>query len=237
MNIYAIIVAGGTGTRMGNKEKPKQYLPVGGKPIIVHTMEKFCSDERFRQVIVLCPGDWVAYTRELLREYLPENRYAVVAGGRLRNDTIMNGIRYIQEHDGLEENTYLVTHDAVRPFVTPRILEENIAFAATGQPCTTCFPTTDTLLVSTDGATVAEIPDRTAYYQVQTPQSFRAEAFRELYGSLSDEEREALTDAARVFVVKGQRVALVMGEKSNIKLTYPSDLKLAEGLLGHKEEI
>ena len=232
MKIYGIVVAGGTGTRMGNAEKPKQFLHIGDKPILVHTMEKFYINSRLDKVLVLCPEPWISYTKDLLEKYLPDsNQYVVLQGGRLRNDTIMNAIQYIEENYGLEEDTYVITHDAVRPFITQRVLEENMAFAQTGQPCDTVIPATDTLVESIDGETISQIPNRANYYQGQTPQSFRAKEFKELYNSLTEDEKESLTDATKVFVIKGKQVALVMGETFNIKVTYPYDLQLAETLL------
>ena len=93
-------------------------------------------------------------------------------------------------------------------------------------------PATDTIVESKDGAVISNIPDRSQYYQGQTPQSFKAKRFKELYLSLTEEERNVLTDAAKVFVVKGDEVAVVKGEVFNIKVTYPYDLQLAETLLG-----
>ena len=155
-----------------------------------------------------------------------------MAGGNVRNETIMNAIAYIEDKYGLDDNTALVTHDAVRPFVTQRILDENIKCAEEGLACDTVVPASDTIVKSDDGINITEIPDRAHCYQGQTPQSFRAKRFKDLYNSLSEEEKSVLTDAAKVFVVKGDKVAIVTGEVFNVKVTYPYDLQLAETLLG-----
>ena len=150
--IYGVIMAGGIGSRMGNVEKPKQFLHIGNKPILVHTLEKFCINSAFEKIIVLCPEQWITYTKDLLSKYLPESsRYVVITGGRLRNDTILNAIRYIEENYPQDKDPYVVTHDAVRPFVTQRILEDNIACAAQGLPCDTMIPATDTIVESASG--------------------------------------------------------------------------------------
>lgn len=230
--IFGAILAGGIGSRMGNTEKPKQYLHIGKKPILVHTVEKFIINSRFEKVIVLCPKQWISYTKDLLEKYIPGNQVVVIEGGSRRNETIMNAIAYIEENYGLDEDTVIVTHDAVRPFVTHRILEENIDLAVKGIACDTVIPATDTIVESKDGQTISLIPDRSNYYQGQTPQSFRAKKFKELYLSLDEAEKNILTDAAKVFVVKGEQVAIVKGETFNIKVTYPYDLQLAETLLG-----
>ena len=230
--IFGAILAGGIGSRMGNVDKPKQFLHIGKKPILIHTVEKFIINDKFDKVIVLCPKQWLAYTKDLLDKHLPGNDVAVIEGGSRRNETIMNAIAYIEENYGMTDDTVLVTHDAVRPFVTHRIIEENIELAKQGIACNTVIPATDTIVESLDGETVSLIPDRSHYYQGQTPQSFGAARFKALYNSLSEDEKSILTDAAKVFVVKGDRVAIVKGETFNIKVTYPYDLQLAETLLG-----
>ena len=144
----------------------------------------------------------------------------------------MNAIAFIEEMDGLQDDTVVVTHDSVRPFLTHRIINDNIDAALSGAACDTVVPATDTIVESRDGEVISQIPDRSQYYQGQTPQSFRAKHFKELYNSLTDEEKLILTDAAKVFVIKGEKVVLVQGETFNIKITYPYDLQLAETLLG-----
>lgn len=230
--VYGVVLAGGVGNRYGNAEKPKQYLVLGDKPIIIHTIEKFYVNEKFEKVLVLCPEQWVAYTKNLIHKYLGDNdRVIVIEGGSTRNETIMNAVRYIDQIDGVDEKTIIVTHDAVRPFVTHRILEENIEMAKKYGACDTVVPATDTIVRSDDNATITEIPDRSKLYQGQTPQSFNAAKLRELYESLSAGEKDILTDAAKIFAIRGEKVYLVNGEVYNIKITYPYDLKVAETLL------
>ncbi|MBQ6623116.1 MAG: 2-C-methyl-D-erythritol 4-phosphate cytidylyltransferase [Mogibacterium sp.] len=230
--IFGAILAGGVGSRMGNTDKPKQFLHIGKKPILIHTIEKFIINDRFDAIIVLCPAEWVSYTRDLVDKHLPENDVIVIEGGELRNDTILNAIKYIEDNYGLDDDTVLVTHDAVRPFVTHRIIEENIDAVLGGRACDTVIPASDTIVESKDGEIISQIPNRALYYQGQTPQSFKAKRFRELYNNLDDAGKRELTDAAKVFVVSGDPVALIQGETFNIKVTYPYDLQLAETLLG-----
>ena len=230
--IYGAVLAGGVGRRMGNAEKPKQFLTIGGKPIIVHTVEKFAVCTEFEKVIVLTPAKWIEHTRNILAKNIPDmSRITVIAGGDTRNETLMNAIRYIDEEGNLDDDTIIVTHDAVRPFVTYRILKDNIEAAQRVGACDTAFPATDTIVRSEDGRLIAEVPDRSQLYQGQTPQSFKARKLRELYESLTDEEKGILTDAAKIFVMKGEDVEIVRGESFNIKITYPYDIKVAETIL------
>lgn len=230
--IYGAVLAGGVGRRMGNAEKPKQFLTIGGKPIIVHTVEKFAVCSEFEKIIVLTPARWIEHTRNILSKNIPDmSRIVVIAGGETRNETLMNAIKFIDEEGNLDDDTIIVTHDAVRPFVTYRILKENIEAAQRVGACDTAFPATDTIVRSEDGRLIVEIPDRSQLYQGQTPQSFRAKKLRSLYESLTDEEKAILTDAAKIFVMKGEDVEIVRGESFNIKITYPYDIKVAETIL------
>ncbi len=230
--IYAVIAAGGIGSRMGNVEKPKQYITLKDKPIIAHTVEKFYVSDCFKKVIILCPEQWVNYTKEILQKYLPaDDRVVVLQGGSTRNETIMNAIKHIEETDGLDDETIIVTHDAVRPFVSARIINENIEGAIKYGATDTVVPATDTIVESQNGATISNIPDRSKLYQGQTPQAFKAKLLKDLYYSLTEEEKDILTDACKIFSMKGYDVHLIDGEVHNIKITYPYDLRVAKALL------
>ncbi len=230
--IYAVIAAGGIGSRMGNMEKPKQYLMLKDKPIIAHTVEKFYVNSVFEKVIILCPDQWVSHTKSILKKHLGEDeRIVVLRGGSTRNETIMNAIRYIEETDGLDDDTVIVTHDAVRPFVSARIISENIEAVLKYGATDTVVPATDTIVESQDGTVISAIPDRSKLYQGQTPQAFKAKLLKDLYYGLTEAEKDILTDACKIFSMKGHPVHLVEGEVHNIKITYPYDLRVAMTLL------
>lgn len=234
--VYGAILAGGAGTRMGNPDKPKQFLMLGDKPILVHTVEKFIASGLFDALMVLCPADWVDQTRDLLVHHCSFDVEAeavhVVAGGPQRNDTIMNALLFAQETLGVDEGTVLVTHDAVRPFVTFRILQQNIQAAQDQGACDTVIPATDTIVESLDGASVSAIPDRRRLYQGQTPQSFNLLQLKALMESLTEDEKAVLTDACKIYVLRGRPVALVQGDVANMKVTYPQDLLVAAAMIG-----
>ena len=231
--VYAAILAGGSGTRMGNPDKPKQFWEMGDRPVIVHTVEKFCLISEFDEVIVLSPESWVNQTRDILDRYVPQfaGRLAVVAGGAERNDTIMNAIAHIEQSYGLAEDDIIVTHDAVRPFVSYRIIEDNIKAAHKYGACDTVIPATDTIVQSVDGEVITAIPNRAEYYQGQTPQSFNALRLKELFKELAEEEKSILTDACKILVLKGEPVALVRGDVSNMKITYTNDMRIARAMM------
>lgn len=234
--IYGAILAGGQGTRMGNSDKPKQFLEVGGRPVLIHTVEKFTVIPEICKIIVLAPKQWLAYTKDIIEKYIPNcKNIVVIEGGSSRNETIMNAIKYIDELGNLTDETIIVTHDSVRPFVTYRIIEENIRYAKKCGACDTVIPATDTIVESQDGSFICNIPERKVMYQGQTPQSFKAKHLREIYEGLTDVQRNILTDACKIFVLKNEPVHLVEGDVSNIKITYPHDLRIAEAILGGGE--
>ncbi len=233
---YAGILAGGTGSRMGDVERPKQFLHLGaqGKPVIVHTLEAFLACPDIDAVVVACPAAWAEYTEVLMSENFStaeRGRLHVVEGGGERFESLANICDFIDESFGVREGDILVSHDAVRPFVTARIIEENIAGAREHGCVDTVVPATDTIVVSDAGQAIDDIPPRSRFYQGQTPQSFRIAEYRAAYAGLSGAERESLTDACKVYLLAGKPVHLVMGEYSNIKITTKSDLSTCESIL------
>ena len=159
--VYGLILAGGIGKRMGDITKPKQFMNIADKPIIIHTVEKFCLFDEMKEIIVLCPKEWIEHTKNLMKKYLKGSKnIVVIEGGTTRNETIMNGIDYIDSKGNLDDDTIIVTHDAVRPFVTYRMIKENIEVAEECGACDTVIKATDTIVESKDGEMLSDIPDR-----------------------------------------------------------------------------
>ncbi len=235
--VFAAVFAGGIGSRMGNSDTPKQYLELGSKPVIIHTIEKFFINDKIDEILVLCPKTWVAHTQDLIKKHLPDGKkITVIQGGASRNGTLENAIAYIEEHCETDEETVIVTHDAVRPFLTHRIIEENVEAALEYGACDTVIPATDTIVESADGKMISSIPDRTRMFQGQTPQSFRLKELERVLSSLTEDEKAILTDACKIFSIKNKEVFMVDGEVFNIKITYPYDMKVANMLLKGKDQ-
>lgn len=230
--IYAGILAGGVGSRMGSTALPKQFLNLGGKPIIIHTIEKFLLCPRFERVYAAVVSDYAEYTKELCQKYIGNHeKLKVIAGGSDRNGSIVNVISELRREDS-SPDSILVTHDAVRPFVSAELIDANIDAAIEHGSTDTVIPAYDTVIRSIDGESIAEIPVRDELYHGQTPQSFRVGWFEEDYNSLSDENKSILTDACKIFTLAGRKVRIVMGDPNNLKITTPFDIKMAEAILG-----
>ncbi|MGN1043393.1 MAG: 2-C-methyl-D-erythritol 4-phosphate cytidylyltransferase [Acutalibacteraceae bacterium] len=233
--IFGAIVAGGVGSRMKNHDLPKQFLPLGpsGKPIIIHTLEKFLLCNRLDCIYLGVHKDWIDYTEEILEKYcLNSNNIFIVEGGGDRNTTILNIINSIEKNHGESSEHIIVTHDAVRPFLTVRMIEDNIDAAIECGGCDTVVPAIDTIIESQNGNFVSSIPNRNYMYQGQTPQSFNMSKLKNLYNELTTEERSILTDACKIFLFRNEPIKLIKGDTFNIKITTPGDYKIASAIVG-----
>lgn len=233
--IYAHIMAGGIGKRMGNTPLPKQFLKLGSKPIIVHTAEKFILNSKFEMIIVSTPEEWIAYTKQIFEKYgLSDERIKIIAGGAERNDTLEKAITFISENNGINAEDKIIVHDAVRPFVSKRIIDDNIKALENYSAVDTVIPAFDTI-VKGDGGEIHEIPDRALMYQGQTPQGFNIQHFMNSFAKLTVEQKKVLTDSAKISLITGEKVGMVNGDLSNMKITTTYDLKIANAILseGH----
>ncbi|KZX13158.1 putative ribitol-5-phosphate cytidylyltransferase [Methanobrevibacter oralis] len=230
--IFAAILAGGVGSRMGGTDTPKQFLNLGDKPVIIHTVEKFVINSSIDKIIILTPQNYINHTVNLIEEYIADySDIVVIEGGDTRNDTLVRSINHIFDNYDVDSESIILTHDSVRPFVTHRIIEDNIKAAKKFGACDTVVSATDTIVKSFNGEIIDNIPIRDYYYQGQTPQSFKIEKLLKLINNLTDDEKEILTDACKIFTLQNEDVHLVEGEVTNIKITYPYDLKLANTIL------
>lgn len=226
--VFAGVLAGGVGSRMGNYNIPKQFLTINDKPIIVHVVEKFLIHNEVDMVIVGINPAWYQTMLDIQKKFLSHfSNLVVVKGGADRNETIDAVIKEARKHSQ-DEDDIIVTHDAVRPFVTLKMISDNIEAAKQYGVCDTVIPATDTIVCSENNSFITDIPDRSKMYQGQTPQSFRISLFEEVYASMTEEELKIVTDACKMFMLKGHNVQLVEGHVSNIKITYPYDYKVAQ---------
>lgn len=229
MNIAAILSAG-KGTRLGG-DMPKQFLSVGDMPIIIRSVKAFLDCDKIDFCVVASGKDYKEYTEELLQKYFPnDTRLRVITGGESRGDTLFKIIEYIKDTFTLDD-CILLTHDAVRPFVTKRIIEENISYCEKYGAINTCVKAVDTVLHSSDGRFLDGTLDRSTLWNAQTPQTFDAKKLYDLICGMDREKFLSLTDGASVFLASDEPVYIVEGEPFNIKITYKDDLKRAENIL------
>ena len=234
MNVVAIL-AGGMGTRL-KSSLPKQFIKLDNKPILIHTISRFIDLDDIDLIIVAIPFDYLEYTRNLLEEFYPNNNIILIKGGNTRNETLLNVLNYLNTNYKLDSDDIILTHDAVRPFVTKRIINDNIDICFKYGACVTAIGATDTIL-ETKKCDVINVPNREYMYQAQTPQTFKILELLNTCNCLTEDEKNTLTDASRIYVLKNKLVKLVEGELYNIKITTKLDLLLANSIMGYLDNV
>ena len=217
---YIIIVAGGKGLRMGT-DIPKQFLEVGGKPILMHTIERFASYDEKLQIILVLPHEQQDYWHELCMKHNFNIPHTIVDGGDTRFQSCKNGVMAIPEDvtDGV-----VGIHDGVRPFVSHEVIERCFATARDEYAAIPVMPVVETLrYVDRHGGGKNVMRDD--YRVVQTPQTFDLSLLRQAY---NQPYQESFTDDASVVEALGCNVQMVEGNRENIKITTQFDLKVAE---------
>ena len=231
---YGVILASGKGKRVkDNIDIPKQFREVNNIPIVVYTIRKFLDTCSFDYIFIAVSKEYVDFIKQIINKYFDDNeskKIVVTIGGKERIDSIINVINEIEKVNVVGDDDVVVIHDAVRPFVTERIISDNIMALEESSAVDTVVAATDTIVESLDGKVISNIPNRAFMYQGQTPQSFNIEELINLYNSLTSEEKDILTDACKIFSIKGYKVAIVNGESYNIKITNITDLKIADAL-------
>ena len=220
MKKYAVIVAGGNGTRMGSAV-PKQFLQLKGKPVLWYTLETFLHAFDDLLIILVIPADFEAEGGKLIRQTTAPSRIRMVAGGATRFHSVQNGLQHIKE------GSVVFVHDGVRCLVTATLIRRCYQQALEKGSAIPVVPVSDSMRI-VEGEGTRPI-DRSSLLAVQTPQTFRSNiilpAFQQAYN-------EAFTDEATVAEAAGHKVFMIEGEKENIKITLPADLVMAEHLLG-----
>lgn len=223
MERFAILVAGGQGLRMGGGV-PKQFLPLGGRPVLMHTIDRFREVFPDMHIIVVLPQGQHDYWHDLCRRHHLEGGFLTAPGGDTRFHSVLNGLNAIPADvsEGL-----VGVHDGVRPFVSRDTLRRCYEEAARSGTAVPVVPVVETLRhVSPDGESMT-VP-RSDYRLVQTPQVFSLDLLRRAYRQPYTPQ---FTDDASVVEALGERITLVEGNRENIKLTTPADLLLAKGIM------
>ncbi len=229
------ILAGGLGTRMSNGGLPKQFLEIGGKPVIIRTLERFANNKNIDRIVVAMNRDWIEYCEEMFSEYgIDTAKTNIICGGETRFESLLclaHECVKLAKAAGDSDEIIMINHDCARPFVSDRILNDNITMVRDYDMVTTSVPTIDTVLVSQDGKISDCVPDRPTIFLDQGPQTLEVNHFLKLVDTLTDEEKAVYMEAGRLYIDRGYRVGIVQGERSNFKLTTQFDLKLAELML------
>jgi len=222
MNKIAVIVAGGTGSRMGFA-LPKQFIEINERPIMVHTVSAFLESYADMQIILVLPKAHEEKGRELVKQYFGHAAVSVTTGGSTRFYSVQNGLQLINE------TSVIFVHDAVRCMVTKDLISRCFDTALKEGNAVPAVMARDSIRIISENR--SEVIDRTLVRIVQTPQTFRSEillpAFKQPY-------HESFTDEATVVEKSGVKIHLIEGEETNFKITIPNDLYIAEKILGSR---
>lgn len=228
---YAIVVAGGKGLRMG-ADLPKQFLPIGGKPVLMRTLEVFERAIPGIHIILVLPADQQDFWRELCLRHSFALPHTVATGGETRFYSVKNGLNSIlPDFSSVREESLVAVHDGVRPFVSADVIRRCFDAAHDHGAAVPVVPVVETLrqlVPQTQGGTESLTVDRSLYRLVQTPQTFQLQLLQRAY---EQSYWDAFTDDASVVEALGHPITLVEGNRENIKITTPFDLAVAEALL------
>ena len=213
--VTAMLFAGGIGARMKSSDLPKQFLEVGGKPIIVHTMEHFSRHPMVDGIVIACKEDWIEYLVELIERFAVKKIRAIVPGGETGFASIHNGVVATAAFSGAPEDIILIC-DGVRPMLSERLITDCILETKKHKTAVPVTPSIDSLLYSTDGESCKKSYDRNTMYTMER-----------ILWAHDEAEKRGITNpisSSELFIELGESVHLFRGERFNIKVTTPEDL-------------
>jgi 2-C-methyl-D-erythritol 4-phosphate cytidylyltransferase len=224
MKKYAIIVAGGTGTRMG-RSIPKQFLLLHDKPVLFYTLKAFLEAYEDLEIILVFPEEYTDMGKEIIDAYFDYSRIRITFGGETRFHSVQNGLKLVGEE------SIIFVHDAVRCLVTVELIQRCYRNALHMGSAVPVVVSTDSVRLLNEEENDNEVLDRNKVVMVQTPQTFHSKI---LLPAFEIDYKERFTDEATVVESFGLKISLVEGEEYNIKITRPVDLLIAEALLQEK---
>jgi 2-C-methyl-D-erythritol 4-phosphate cytidylyltransferase len=239
MNI-AILFAGGVGRRMGSyRSTPKQFIEVGDKPVIIHTLEYFQAHRDIDAIYIACVGEWIGHMEKLVGQWGMTKVRRIVEGGETAQHSIYNALTAAREECGGE--SIALIHDGVRPFITERLISDVIESVRNFGSAITCTPSYETVIISLDEQNIIDVPPRKNMHSAQAPQAFPLDDIIEAHDEIRkiNPQYEDVVDACTIYHLLGRKVHMVAGNRGNIKITRPEDVYMLKGLFEYRrgEEI
>lgn len=229
--LYGIILAGGKGTRMG-ANIPKQFLNLNNKPILIWSVDAFLNSRLFDKVYLTINKNWSEYTAKLLKEYYsPEKLEKVdiyISKSQNRTLCLSQAVDEIVKTNGINPNDIVISHDAVRPFVSYNVLQNCISQVQEDQVAMAAIPCVETTYLSGLDGYLTKNQDRTACYSGQSPHGCRLQLLYQIFHSCSIEKLMSATAISQLFIDNNINVKISYGEEINFKITTPKDLAFAE---------
>lgn len=224
----AIILAGGIGSRM-KTERPKQYILVKNKPIVIYSLEIFEKHKDIDKIIVVVSDEWKSYVEDCVSKYKISKVCGYASAGKTRQHSIYNGLKLIAEN--ANDTDVCIIHDAIRPLVSDEIISEIILGALEDDGAMPVISVKDTIYQSKNGKNINNLLKRAELFAGQTPESFKFRKYFEIYNSVSDEEIANTTGSSEIAFRYGMNIRLIKGSETNLKITTIEDLKTFETLV------
>lgn len=234
MNI-GVIFAGGVGKRMNSRIKPKQFIDVYGKPIIIHTLELFENHPDIDAIAVACLEDWIPYLKDLLEKFNIKKVKKVVPGGASGQESIYNGLKAAEEIANGEKSIVLI-HDGVRPLINEKTITDNIESVKKHGSSITCVKVKETVLVVAEDNSIQDVPNREDTRLARAPQSFYLDEIIGAHRKAMAENKYDFIDSCSMMQYYGKKLYLIEGPQENIKITTPDDFYTMRALLDAREE-
>lgn len=234
MKNYVVLLAGGVGKRMG-ADIPKQFIEVKGKPIIVHTIEKFQQNPQIEKIVIVCVKDWNQYVAELVEKYSLSKVAWIIEGGSTSHDSIRNGVFFLR--DKIEPSDYIIVHDAVRPVLPQNAINEVIRVAHKNGNASSSIRCHPPIVYTEDFVSGVTDVDREHVMLTASPQMYKYSLALKCYEQAEAEGYHDFTFTSSLLIHCGERVYFANGTTSNIKITKKEDIALFEALLSVPEEL
>lgn len=232
--IFGAILAGGVGKRVENYSIPKQFITVGGTPIIILTLKAFLENDRFDMIYIAVHKDWFGYLQELIQQSFSKDeldRVYMVNGGKERLDSFTNVMDEIIKTHGINNEDILICHDSVRPFVRQQMINDCIDATLEDGLALTVIPTTDTIHVAHDPKYIDGALERNGLYNGQNPSGFKISILKNALDSFSGEDKAKVTGTTQLMLQLGYKIRIVNGHTSNFKITTDNDLDVADRMI------
>ena len=227
MNI-AVIFAGGVGKRMGQTDKPKQFIEIEGKPIIIHTLEIFEKNKNIDKIVIASLKEWIEYLQELIEKYSIKKVEKIVSGGETGQMSIFAGVKAAKEL--YPEDSIVLLNDGVRPFIDDDLINRNIENVKKNGSAISCVGSTETFLIVDEDKNVKEIPERKNSLIAKAPQSFYLKDIYEVHIQAQKDGIYNSIDSCTLMGYYKRPLSVVMTDYDNIKITTPKDISLAESI-------
>ena len=228
MKNYVILLAGGIGKRMHAKI-PKQFIEVSGKPIIVYSIENFQQNLMIEKIVVVCVKEWMDQLKELVKKYSLTKVEWIIEGGSTGHDSIRNGVFFLR--DKIEPDDFIIVHDAVRPVLPQKVIDEVIRVAHENGNASSSIPCHPPIVYTDDFKSGITDVDREHVMLTASPQAFQYSLALKCYEQAELENRHDFTFTSSLLIHCGERVFFAKGTTINIKITQKEDIALFEALL------